>query len=310
MTGGGDRPAFGFAGNRLDRGGETRNEATLATALDHPGARIFASAEGFWLCRGDEASADPVLDLTLARALGADLSAAVLLGHDAAGVPSLAVSASASAGAAADLTAVALRPLAMSGRLSGDIEGQLGQAEHFLNWHAKSRFCGRCGTETKPEAAGYRRKCPGCGDVHFPRTDPVSIMLVHDGADRCILGRQPRFPEKMWSCLAGFIEPGETLEDAVRRETLEEAGIRVGPVAYLASQPWPFPGSLMIGCAALALDDEIVFDGLELEDCRWFHRDEVGRMMAGTHEDALTAPKPFAIAHHLVKAFVDGALKG
>lgn len=304
-----DRPVFGFAGNRLDRGGETRNEATLDAALSHPGARVFAAAEGFWLCRGGEDAADPILDLPTARALGADLSAAVLLGHDAAGVPSIAVSASAASGVAAGLTAVALRPLAMSGALEGDIEGQLGQAEHFLNWHTKSRFCGRCGTETRPEAAGYRRKCPGCGDVHFPRTDPVSIMLVHDGADRCILGRQPRFPEKMWSCLAGFIEPGETLEDAVRRETLEEAGIAVGPVRYLASQPWPFPGSLMIGCTALATSFDIDFDGLELEDCRWFQRDEVAAMMAGAHPDGLTAPKPFAIAHHLVKAFVDGTLK-
>ncbi|KQT44487.1 NADH pyrophosphatase [Aureimonas sp. Leaf454] len=307
MSGGTRDLRLGFAGNRLERGGETRTAETLAAALGHSGARVFVAAEGFWLCRGDGETADPVLDVATAQALGSDLSAAVLLGHDASGAPSLAVTASAAAGEGAGLAAMGLRPLANGGALDPDIEGQLGQAEHFLNWHAKSRFCGRCGTPTVPEAAGYRRTCPGCGDTHFPRTDPVSIMLIHDGADRCILGRQPRFPEKMWSCLAGFIEPGETLEDAVRRETLEEAGIEVGTVRYLASQPWPFPGSLMIGCTALATSFEVSFDGEELEDCRWFHRDEVAAMMAGTHADGLAAPKSFAIAHHLVKAFVDGS---
>jgi NAD+ diphosphatase len=309
VSGRSEGPRLGFAGNSLERGGETRDEATLGAALGHPGARVFVAAEGLWLCRGEGDAADPVLDMIAARRLGADLSAAVLLGHDAVGIPSIAVAASATAGTEAGLASVGLRPLATGGGLDPDIEGQLGQAEHFLNWHAKTRFCGRCGTATVAEAAGYRRKCPGCGEAHFPRTDPVSIMLIHDGADRCILGRQPRFPEKMWSCLAGFIEPGETLEDAVRRETLEEAGIAVGPVAYLASQPWPFPGSLMIGCTALAQSFEISFDGEELEDCRWFSREDVAAMMAGSHADGLTAPKSFAIAHHLVKAFVDGSLR-
>jgi NAD+ diphosphatase len=153
-------------------------------------------------------------------------------------------------------------------------------------------------------SAGYRRDCPACGAQHFPRTDPVAIMLVTDG-ERCLLGRQPRFPAGMYSCLAGFIEPGETIEDAVRREIREEAGIRVGPVTYLASQPWPFPASLMIGCRGEALTTDIVREEEELEDCRWFSLDEARAMLASTHPDGLLAPNPIAIAHHLLKAFVE-----
>jgi NAD+ diphosphatase len=127
-------------------------------------------------------------------------------------------------------------------------------------------------------------------------------MLVARG-DTCLLGRQSRFPEKMYSCLAGFLEPGETIEAAVRRETFEEAGIRVGEVRYLASQPWPFPFSIMIGCQAEAITDEIDFDREELEDARWFSRDDIRRMLEGTHED-FAAPAPIAIANHLIREWM------
>jgi NAD+ diphosphatase len=150
---------------------------------------------------------------------------------------------------------------------------------------------------------GYRRDCPACGAQHFPRTDPVAIMLTVHG-DRCLLGRQRRFLPGMYSCLAGFIEPGETIEDAVRRETREESGILVGRVDYRASQPWPFPASLMIGCVAEALTTEITRDDEELEDCRWFDRDEVRRMFAGDHPDGLLPPNRIAIAHHLLRGFI------
>jgi NAD+ diphosphatase len=125
-------------------------------------------------------------------------------------------------------------------------------------------------------------------------------MLVTDG-ERCLLGRQSRFLPGMYSCLAGFIEPGETVEDAVRRETFEEAGIRVGAVSYWMSQPWPFPSSLMIGCVGEALTTEIVMDRDELEDARWFTRDEIGLMLEGRHPENLFAANPIAIAHHLVR---------
>jgi NAD+ diphosphatase len=134
--------------------------------------------------------------------------------------------------------------------------------------------------------------------------DPVVIMLTIDG-ERCLLGRQPQFAAGMYSALAGFIEPGETVEDAVRREVFEEAHVNCAQVVYFASQPWPFPSSLMIGCFARASDTEIVVDKTELEDARWFSRDEVAAMLAHTHADGLSAPKPYAIAHHLLRAYVE-----
>ena len=152
-------------------------------------------------------------------------------------------------------------------------------------------------------AGGWKRVCPACAAEHFPRVDPVAIMLVASGDD-CLLGRQARFPEGVWSCLAGFIEPGETVEEAVRREVQEEAGVAVGAVRYLGAQPWPFPSSLMIGCRAEALAREIVVDRLELEDARWFPRAEARAMLDRTHPDGLTTPPPLAIAHHLIRAFV------
>jgi NAD+ diphosphatase len=179
------------------------------------------------------------------------------------------------------------------------------QAKSLLGWHARHRFCANCGVPTEIVQAGWRRDCPACGMQHFPRTDPVVIMLVVHG-DRCLLGRQPRFGKGMWSCLAGFVEPGETIEDAVRRETLEEAGVVCGRVTYFASQPWPFPMSLMIGCHAEALTAAITVDRTELEDARWFPRDEVAAMLMHRHPDGLTATHPYAIAHHIIRAWLEG----
>lgn len=143
-----------------------------------------------------------------------------------------------------------------------------------------------------------------CGAQHFPRTDPVVIMLAHDG-DRCLLGRQPHFLQGMWSCLAGFIEPGENIEEATRREIAEEAGIRCGRVRYLGSQPWPFPMSLMIGCHVEALSTGLSVDRTELEAARWFARAEAAAMLDRRHPDGLTTPPPWAIAHHIIRAWVE-----
>jgi NAD+ diphosphatase len=153
-------------------------------------------------------------------------------------------------------------------------------------------------------AGGYKRHCLNCNSEHFPRTDPVAIMLAVT-QDRCLLGRSPHFIPGMYSALAGFIEPGETIEAAVRRETLEESGIRLGRVAYHASQPWPFPYSLMIGCFGEALNEDISFDGTELEDCRWFGRDEVRAMIAGDASSGIFVPPKAAIAHHLIRAWAE-----
>ncbi|WP_246191120.1 NAD(+) diphosphatase [Aureimonas leprariae] len=291
-------PHLGFSGNRLRRAGEERTEATLGEALAHPAARVLLRGEGGWLS-GSDGFLFPV---GVAERLGGE--DAVLLGTEPGGAPRLAMRIPA-VGSDDGSQAQPLRALAMSGALESDLEGQLAQAEHFLNWHRRARFCGLCGGPTVAEAAGYRRRCTACNETHFPRTDPVSIMLIHDGDGSCLLGRGAHFAPGMWSCLAGFVEPGETLEDAVRREVEEEAGIAVGEVGYLTSQPWPFPGSLMLGCHGLATSRKITFDHAELEDCRWFGRHEVQEMFAERHPGGLTLPKPFAIAHHLVKAFAE-----
>jgi len=181
-----------------------------------------------------------------------------------------------------------------------------GGARSLVDWHARHRFCARCGGATKLVKGGWQRHCDGCGADHFPRTDPVTIMLV-EHEDRLLLGRQPRFPPKMYSALAGFVEPGETIEEAVAREIHEEAGVRVRDVRYIASQPWPFPSQLMIGCTSVADDPEITIDKTELEDARWFTRAELEEARAaGEHgTELLYFPRPFAIAHRLVTWWLD-----
>jgi len=181
-----------------------------------------------------------------------------------------------------------------------------GAARSLVDWHARHRFCANCGAPTSPAKGGWQRNCANCGAQHFPRTDPVTIMLV-EHEDRLLLGRQPRFPPRMYSALAGFVEPGETIEEAVAREIHEEAGVRVRDVRYIASQPWPFPSQLMIGCTCVADDPELAIDRTELEDARWFTRAELEEARAaGEHgTDLLYFPRPFAIAHHLVSWWLD-----
>lgn len=205
-----------------------------------------------------------------------------------------------------DLLVKDLRSIALHRMVPVEEVGPLGEAKAMLDWHARHRFCAKCGGKALMVSGGWRRECAQCGTLHFPRTDPVVIMLAVRG-DKCLLARQARFAPSMYSCIAGFLEPGETFEDAVRRETWEEAGLRTGTVRYIASQPWPFPGSLMIGCLAEALNDEIVLDQTELEDGRWFSREEVLAMLDGQHPDGLNAPVHIAIANTLLKAWaVDG----
>ena len=204
-----------------------------------------------------------------------------------------------------DLALNDTRALAINHEIPAEMLGILAQAKAVLHWNATHRFCGRCGGLTVQAASGWRRDCPHCDSQHFPRTDPVVIMLAVDG-ERCLLGRQPRFPKGMYSCLAGFLESGETLEDAVRRELFEEAGIRVGEVQYLGSQPWPFPASLMMGAIAQATTSEIKLDTDELEDARWFSKDEARSLLFGTHPGGLNSPVDMAIAHHILKAWVEG----
>ncbi len=171
-------------------------------------------------------------------------------------------------------------------------------AKAIIGWHRTHKFCAQCGVQSDMVQAGWQRTCPACGAHHFPRTDPVVIMLITHGPN-VLMGRSPGWPPGMYSLLAGFVEPGETLEAAVRREVWEEAGISVGDVSYLASQPWPFPASLMIGCAGEALNTDINIDPNEIEEARWISRNEMMRAFAGEHPEIKPARKG-AIAHFLL----------
>ena len=171
-------------------------------------------------------------------------------------------------------------------------------AKALLHWHRSHGFCASCGAASQVAKGGWQRNCPACGTAHFPRTDPVVIMLVTRG-NSVLLGRSPGWPDGMYSLLAGFVEPGETLEAAVRREVLEEAGIVCGAVGYLASQPWPFPASLMIGARTEALGDTITLDPEELDDALWVSREELVTVMAGLHP-RIKAARNGAIAHFIL----------
>ena len=167
-------------------------------------------------------------------------------------------------------------------------------------WHSRHRYCANCGAATQIERGGWSRVCPECSAQHFPRVDPVVIMLAeHEG--RLLLGRQPQYPPGRYSALAGFLEPGESIEAAVARELHEEAGIKVADVRYTASQPWPFPSSLMIGCHARALGSDLVIDTTELDDARWFTRSEIEAALAGDPQAAFQPPPRFAIARTLLE---------
>ena len=177
-----------------------------------------------------------------------------------------------------------------------------GGARSLVDWHARHKFCAKCGAPTMLAKGGWQRNCvsENCAAEHFPRVDPVTIMLVeHEG--NLLLGRQPRFPPRRFSALAGFVEPGEAIEEAVAREVFEEAGVRVRDVSYVSSQPWPFPSQLMIGCHAMAESAALTIDTRELEEAHWFTREEIAAAMAGDESGRLLTPPSVAIAHHLLK---------
>ncbi|MGM4991484.1 NAD(+) diphosphatase [Tardiphaga sp. 841_E9_N1_2] len=198
-----------------------------------------------------------------------------------------------------DVVVSELRGMAMQGMVPPEQLSAVAQAKSLVSWHQRHGFCANCGTKSSMAEGGWKRVCPSCKTEHFPRTDPVVIMLVEKG-DKCLLGRQKQFAPGMYSCLAGFVEAAETIEDAVKREIFEESGIRCTDVTYYMTQPWPYPSSLMIGCSARAISDEITVDKMELEDARWFDRDEAMLMWKREHPDGLAGPHPFAIAHHLL----------
>lgn len=201
-------------------------------------------------------------------------------------------------------TFIDVRTIAM--QMHGPDLAIIGHARSMMSWHLKNRYCGVCGTRTLIKRGGILRKCgnDSCAVEYYPRNDPVVIMLATKG-DKCLLGRQHRFPPRMYSALAGFLEHGESLEEAVRREMFEESGIRTDKVEYIASQAWPFEQSIMIACLAEALDDTINIDKEELDDARWVTLEEARLGLDSPGNGPIDLPPDMAIAHHLVRAWVD-----
>ncbi len=281
-----------FAGAGLDRADHIRADADKLAELMDWRARLLKLdgldpqiAQDGTLDWGSLADADPASELVFLGLLGgkgcfAEVSPQ-LLGSVASANPRL---------------------WAAMSSLAPDELAIYGTARSLVDWHARHRYCARCGNPTVLVKGGWQRSCTNevCKGEHFPRVDPVTIMLVeYDG--NLLLGRQPRFPPKRLSTLAGFVEPGESIEEAVAREVMEEAGVAVRDVSYVGSQPWPFPSSLMIGCHAHALSAELTVDHTELEEADWFTRAEVAAAMAGDEDGRFIAPPPQAIAHHLIK---------
>jgi NAD+ diphosphatase len=290
----------GFAGNRINRHSEKRNDDVVTVALANAGARMLLIGGGQILVSQGNA----FFDMTAAVELRPALNKTIYLGLQD-GVPILAGPSERDFNTLPEtIQAMDYRPVYSQGLIPPDQIGAMAQAISLLTWHDNHKFCGRCGTGTLMRDGGYRRTCPNCDAQHFPRTDPVAIMMVVHG-DKCLLARGAHFAPGSYSCLAGFIEPGETIENAVRRETMEETNLPVGRVVYHASQPWPFPYSLMIGCHAEALSDNFTLDKDELEDGRWFTREEVVTMLDRTHPEGLVTPPPGAIAAHLIRSWVE-----
>ena len=291
-----------FAGAFVDRSGERRKDPEwLARAIDDPDSRFVPVWGDQCLIGGDPPAA---------RLLGRDRVAdfidtpdeLVFLGlfHNR---PAFAIGLAADGPAPFDDLGefMSLRRAGML--LPADEANLVAHARAMVIWHQSQLYCGTCGTRTLPEDGASLRRCgnKGCARTLFPRVDPAIIVLVGDG-DRCLLGRQPTWPEGLYSTIAGFVEPGESLEDAVRREVYEETNIRVGDVRYESSQPWPFPSSLMLGFYADALTTDIVLNDAELEDARWYARDEL-------HDDVPKLPARISIARRLIDGWLAGQQK-
>jgi len=299
-----------FLGNTLDRQSTRRgdtewlkeqlNRADTSIVLSTAQTFVFAAGEPLAVGHG----------LAAAKALGADAAEMVFLGlRPETGQALFATTLAQTDEELADrndLELVDLRTLALRQALPPADLGPLAQARALIHWHRTHRFCSRCGEKSVLAEAGYRRDCPSCGGQHFPRTDPCVIMLITDEAgDKALLGRPARLPEGMFTTLAGFMEPGETIEQAVRRETLEESGIKVGVVRLISNQPWPFPANLMLGCVGEATSFDIEIEDDELEACKWCDREEVRQMLDGTHPEGHMIPPPISIAHELIVGWLD-----
>jgi NAD+ diphosphatase len=291
-----------FVTHILDRAAHLRSDDAKLLALQgHREARAYVVHRDSLVVKQTAQGPRALLTIDEALQLGAN-SGTIFLGlRDGAAVFGMGISAEAAEKllTRSDAAVMELRGMAMQGIVPPDQLSAIAMAKSMVNWHQRHGYCANCGTRSLMQEGGWKRECPNCKAEHFPRTDPVVIMLVASG-DKCLLGRQKQFMPGMYSCLAGFVEAAETIEDAVRREIFEESGIRCTDVTYYMTQPWPYPSSLMIGCSARATSEDIVVDRSELEDARWFDRAEASLMLKREHPDGLVGPHPFAIAHHLL----------
>jgi NAD+ diphosphatase len=294
------RPAF--VSDILDRAAHLRtNDEKLFALEGHRDTRAYVVYRDSLVMKQDAEGPRALLTIDEALKFGANPGTIFLGLRDGAAVFGMGISAPAVEKLLTrdDVGVTELRGMAMQGTVAPNQLSAIAMAKSLVSWHQRHGYCPNCGNRTAMTQGGWKRDCPSCKTEHFPRTDPVVIMLVTSG-EKCLMGRQKQFPQGMWSCLAGFVEAAETIEDAVRREIFEESGIRCTDVTYYMTQPWPYPSSLMIGCTARATNEDIVVDHSELEDARWFDRDEATLMLKRQHRDGLAGPHPFAIAHHLV----------
>jgi NAD+ diphosphatase len=294
-----------FSGNPLDRAQQRRLDDTwLAGSLADPASRFLPLNGLDVLVKKDGSGLAWARKGLLAKTGGA---VPVLLGlRDGAAHYAVDVSFLDDAAGSLGLAGVAefLDLRAAVGQLSHEESAMVAQARALVDWHATHPFCAKCGQPTTSVQGGTMRRCDKCRAEHFPRVNPVVIMLVVRG-DRCLLGRQAAWPRGMYSTLAGFVETGESIEEAVRREILEESGIEVGSVTYHSSQPWPFPSSLMIGCIAEATTEEVTIDPHEIDDARWFTREQILAACRGESDaSTLFLPPVMAIGRRLCDVWV------
>ena len=297
-----------FVTHVLDRAAHLRsNDEKLLALESHRDARAYVIYRDSLVAKQEPSGPRVLLRIDEALKFGANPGTIFLGLRDGAPIFGMGIAAAAVEKllTGQDAVVTELRGMAMQGVVPPEQLSAIAMAKSMVTWHQRHGFCANCGTRTGMKEGGWKRECPNCKAEHFPRTDPVVIMLVTSG-DKCLLGRQKQFLPGMYSCLAGFVEAAETIEDAVRREIFEESGIRCTDVNYYMTQPWPYPSSLMIGCTARATSEDIVVDRTELEDARWFDRDEATLMIKRQHPDGLAGPHPFAIAHHLLGRWVHG----